>query len=89
MDVQGYEGHVLRGCEDLLDLFSYVYVECSFVELYSGQTLAHEVIAWLHERGFALRGIYNLYYDSDGCAVQADFFFAATRMGALSYATHS
>lgn len=34
IDVQGYELEVLRGCEDMLDRFAYVYVECSFMELY-------------------------------------------------------
>ena len=48
IDVQGYELEVLRGCERLLDRFAAVYVECSFVELYEGQALAHEVIDWLH-----------------------------------------
>ena len=55
LDVQGYELEALRGCEDLLDRFAYVYAECSFVELYAGQALADEVIAWLRERGFRLR----------------------------------
>ena len=35
LDVQGYELEALRGCEDLLDRFAYVYAECSFVELYA------------------------------------------------------
>lgn len=41
LDVQGYEVEALKGCEDLLDRFAYVYVECSFVELYRGQVNAH------------------------------------------------
>lgn len=75
LDVQGYELEALRGCEDLLGLFSYVYAECSFVELYAGQALAVEVIAWLRERGFKLRGVHNMEYDHDGRAIQADFLF--------------
>jgi FkbM family methyltransferase len=76
LDVQGYELEALRGCEDLLDRFAYVYAECSFVELYAGQALADEVIAWLRERGFRLRGVHNMNYDPDGRAIQADFLFA-------------
>ena len=76
LDVQGYELEALRGCEDLLDRFAYVYAECSFVELYGGQVLADEVIAWLRERGFRLRGVHNTEYDRGGCAIQADFLFA-------------
>jgi FkbM family methyltransferase len=75
LDVQGFELQVLRGCEDLLDRFALVYAECSFVELYLGQALADEVIAWLHERGFGLRGVYNMTYDRRGRAIQADFLF--------------
>ena len=76
LDVQGFELEALRGCEDLLDRFSYVYAECSFVELYAGQALADEVIAWLRERGFKLRGVHNMDYDRGGRAIQADFLFA-------------
>jgi FkbM family methyltransferase len=75
LDVQGFELEALKGCEDLLKGFSQVYSECSFVELYSGQALAHEIIAWLGERGFNLSGIYNMGYDTKGQAIQGDFFF--------------
>ena len=75
LDVQGYELSALKGCEALLPHFAYVYAECSFVELYAGQALADEVIAWLRERGFALSGVYNMAYDRSGKAVQADFLF--------------
>ena len=76
VDVQGYELQALRGCEDLLNRFAYVYAECSFMELYAGQALADEVIAWLRERGFKLRGVHNMDYDRGGRAIQADFLFA-------------
>ena len=76
LDVQGYELEALRGCEDLLDRFAYVYAECSFVELYAGQAMADEVIAWLRECGFRLRGVHNTDYDRYGRAIQADFLFA-------------
>lgn len=75
LDVQGFELSALQGCEDLLDRFAWIYVECSFLELYQGQALADEVIAWLRERGFVLTGVYNMTYDRDGRAVQADFLF--------------
>jgi FkbM family methyltransferase len=77
IDVQGYELSVLQGCESLLPQFSHVYVECSFVELYAGQALAADVIAFLHERNFELRGVYNTYYDAKGNAIQSDILFAA------------
>lgn len=76
LDVQGYELEALRGCEDLLDRFAYVYAECSFVELYAGQALADAVIAWLRERGFNPQGEHNTVHDRGGRAIQADFLFA-------------
>lgn len=75
LDVQGFELQALQGCDELLECFSHVYVECSFVELYAGQALADEVIAWLRERGFGLRGVYNVAHDRQGRAIQADFLF--------------
>ena len=75
LDVQGYELEALKGCEDLLNNFSFVYAECSFMELYSGQVLVDDVIDWLRERGWFLGGIYNMIYDYNGKSVQADFLF--------------
>lgn len=75
LDVQGFELRVLRGAAPMLSSFSAIYAECSFVELYAGQALAAEVIAWLDNQGFALRAIYNVSYAADGAAIQADFLF--------------
>lgn len=80
IDVQGYELSTLRGCEPLLDRFSYIYVECSFVELYRGQALAAEVIDYLHQRGFKLCGVYNTAFDRKGIAVQADMLFSTQEL---------
>jgi FkbM family methyltransferase len=79
IDVQGFELSALAGCERLLPRFSYMYIECSFVELYEGQALAAEVIRWASDRRFSLDGIYNLSFDSTGQAIQADFFFSRKR----------
>jgi FkbM family methyltransferase len=76
LDVQGYELEALRGCEDMLGQFAFVYAECSFMELYAGQALADEVIAWLRDRRFRFRGVHNTEYDRGGRAIQADFLFA-------------
>ena len=75
LDVQGFELQALEGSEDVLPRFDWVYVECSFVELYAGQAFADEVIAWLRERGFRLVGVFNMSYDGAGRAIQADFLF--------------
>ena len=77
LDVQGFEKQALSGCEDLLQGFSYIYVESSFVELYKGQALAPEVIDWPHSHGLTLIGVHNIFYDPTGRAIQGDFLFAA------------
>ena len=77
IDVQGFEFDVLKGSETLLSKFSFIYCECSFIELYTGQKLAPEIIQWLNQKGFMLSGVYNLSYDSFGRAIQADFLFKA------------
>jgi len=75
IDVQGYELNVLNGCIDLIDKFDYIYVECSFIELYEGQALADEVINYLAEYSFKPKGVYNTFYDKHGTAVQTDILF--------------
>ena len=76
LDVQGFEMAALEGCKSLLPLFSYLYIECSFVELYEGQALAHEVISYLNQLDFVLTSVCNLCYDKKGIAIQADFLFS-------------
>jgi hypothetical protein len=76
IDVQGYEYQVLIGCHDLINKFSYVYCEASFVELYSDQKLAKDVIEWMKINGFFLAGAYNFSYSKkSGQAIQADLLF--------------
>jgi FkbM family methyltransferase len=78
LDVQGYELAALQGCEDLLTRFKYVYVEASFIELYVGQALATEVIAYLFARGFKLICVANLSRGHARRPVQGDFLFSAS-----------
>lgn len=56
-DVQGHELAVLRGAEGVLGHLAGVELELSFVPLYAGQALAHELMAWLYERSFRLASI--------------------------------
>lgn len=76
IDVQGSELDVLRGAGDELRLFEQLFVECSFVELYEGQALADEVVAFLLNLGFRLRGVFGMTYSANGHAVQADLLFS-------------
>lgn len=75
IDVQGFELSVLKGCTPLISSFRYIYVECSFIELYIGQSYASDIIKYLFDYGFILIGVYNIFYDNDGKAIQADFLF--------------
>ena len=75
LDVQGYELEALRACGELLDKFAYVCAEGSFIELYEGQVLADDLVAWLRERGYELVRSYGAVSDEHGQTIQADMLF--------------
>ena len=75
LDVQGFEYDALLGCASLLSCFRWIYCECSFVELYTGQKLAPAVIGLLAEHEFQLSGVHNPSYDGAGRTIQADLLF--------------
>ena len=77
LDLQGGELDALRGAEQTLGSVDAIFVECSFVELYEGQPLADELICYLKDRSFALRGVFSPNYGADGTCVQADLLFQA------------
>ncbi len=79
LDVQGFELSALKGMPKLLQRAHYVYAELSFMELYQGQPLAHEVVAWLAVAGFRFSGAYNPTHATDGSAVQVDILFTKIR----------
>lgn len=79
IDVQGSEFETLQGCGELLGRFRYVYVECSFAELYEGQALAGNVIKLLHSADFELLRVANAQNDPNDLCVQADFLFERRR----------
>jgi hypothetical protein len=56
IDVQGFELEVLKGATDLLPEIDAVYVEASYIELYEGQALHHEIERFLEEQRLPLRG---------------------------------
>lgn len=80
IDVQGGELRVLRGATGVLDRIDVVLVEGSFVELYAGQPLVHELVTFLAEYGFVLTGAGSPTADGSGRVVQLDLVF--TRTGA-------
>ncbi|MEZ0167927.1 FkbM family methyltransferase [Microvirga sp. TS319] len=76
LDIQGYELFALKGLTNTLKTTAYIYSEVSFIELYKGQPLARDIIAWLASQGFYLDGIYNLVTTDKGLSVQADALFS-------------
>lgn len=75
LDVQGFELVALKACEPLLPRFKYVYAEASFIELYVGQALAGEVVAYLLSKNFDLVCVANLATGASNRPIQADFLF--------------
>ncbi len=75
IDVQGLELEVLKGGPEVLAQVDEALVECSFVELYEGQALADEVIAFMLENGLRLSGVHGTVLSGSGEPVQADFLF--------------
>ncbi len=76
IDVQGFEGEVLKGCEDMLDRFEWIYCEMSFMDLYEGQPLARDLLPWLADRRFSIASVEtDELMVRNGRAVQADFLF--------------
>lgn len=84
LDVQGFELAALEGCAGRLAQVGWIYVECSYQELYEGQALAAEVEAWLAARGFLLEERHNLLSDGAGRPIQADLLFARRDGAAIS-----
>ncbi|WP_284308685.1 FkbM family methyltransferase [Hydrogenophaga electricum] len=76
VDVQGFELAVIEGLLDCIAYFDSIYIECSFVELYRGQGLAHQVIDILHANSFKIVGVYNETFDRNGRSIQADLLFS-------------
>lgn len=53
IDTQGYEMPILRHAEKTLERIKGIQLEMSLFELYEGETLFDETIAFLKERGFS------------------------------------
>lgn len=75
VDVQGAELDVLRGAATSLERFTYLYIECSTTEMYVGQPLASEIVAFLFARGFQLSDIGSVTRVAGHGVVQADILF--------------
>jgi len=75
LDVQGFELAALEGCRALLARVAWVYCECSFHELYTGQALYPDIVAFLERHGFREAGQFNAVTHPRLGRVQADVLF--------------
>jgi FkbM family methyltransferase len=79
LDVQGAELRVLRGAQGALQFIDGILCEVSFVELYKSQSRMEEIVAFLSDADFTLRGVFNLSWTKKFGPTQADFLFLARR----------
>jgi FkbM family methyltransferase len=76
LDVQGFELPALRGAVETLAQVQALEAELSYAELYAGQALLPEVIAYLHDAGLDLVGVEPVHSDPrTGDLLQVDGFF--------------
>jgi FkbM family methyltransferase len=75
-DVQGYEGHVIRGAESLLRRTAVAFLEVAFFRMYEGQPLFHDIQLMMHERGFSFQGLcWPVYDHRTGRQVEANAIY--------------
>ncbi len=82
IDTQGYEDHVLKGAEKIIDRIVGIQLELSIVPLYKGQRLFDEFYEWLKHLGFGLWAISPVLVDpQSGRLLQLDatFFRGSTK----------
>ena len=77
IDVQGFELEVLKGAEKCLSSCEILLLEVSFYKIYRNSPLAHDVIAFLRERGFRIFDICTYAQRPyNGALCQSDMVFA-------------
>jgi FkbM family methyltransferase len=75
-DIQGYELKMLCGAPKTLSLVDVLILEISFVELYAGQPLFHDLYEHLQVRGFRYTGSLEQVNDpKSGAVLQGDLVF--------------
>jgi len=78
IDTQGYEMSVLLGAETSLSKIRALELEMSFVALYEGQALFHDIYLWLLQKGFKMVDIDPMFIHPDtGEVLQVDGLFRA------------
>ena len=81
-DVQGFEQHVIKGASQTLPQIVGFQLELSFEPVYEGTPLFAEMVAYMRDKGFALRSIEPVNCSPIGAFVQVDgLFFRDTQAG--------
>ena len=76
LDTHGYELQIFEGAREILAQARLLIVECYNFRLTPQSLLAHEMCAWLGERGFRCIDLCDpLYRPRDGALWQMDLFF--------------
>ena len=76
IDVQGYELQILEGAARSLTTAKAVILETSLIEINEGCPLLHEVVAYMHERGFVVFDMLETHRRrADAALLQIDFLF--------------
>jgi FkbM family methyltransferase len=77
LDTHGYEIPILEGARGVLERARLLIIECYNFRLTPQSLVAHEMCAWLGERGFRCIDLADpLYRERDGALWQMDLFFA-------------
>ena len=85
IDVQGFEGKLLKGADKILNHIDYILVETSFHSLYKGQPLFDEINILLGKKGFIFSGFFDQSYSrSTGDILYADALFVRAEKGKSS-----
>ena len=79
MDVQGFEGNVLRGATNLLSSVTYVLTEITVADCYENQCEFDELHNILTAAGFKLMGFSEQFHLEDGAPVYADVVYVNKR----------
>jgi hypothetical protein len=84
--VQGYELEVLRGATRCLEATEMLILEVSFRRVYKDSALAHEIIAYVADRGFRIYDVCSyVQRPSDLDLIHSDLVFVSESSSLFSY----
>jgi len=75
IDVQGGEIEVLKGAEKTLNNFEVIVLEVGLTEVYIGQPVFHEYVAYMAQRDYVVYDIIHTGYADTGMLCQIDLVF--------------